>query len=93
MAFLIQNFSRCQEANNAGIGSLAAGGNALFSYQNTADLVAAIGGLDYFVDAIFQLEVDDLILIRGSDSILLFEVTAITKAGGVLSISTGLVAL
>ncbi len=83
MALIIQNFVRQTSSYNSGEVTLAdssvVGGPAIFSYANLADTAATIVAANYFSGAAFDLSLNDLIFITGSDASGLYQVSAIDK--------------
>ena len=84
MTFILQNFVRQTVGLNSGEVTLAdstvVGGPAIFSYANLADTAATIVAANYFSGVAFDLSVNDLIFITGSDSSGLYQVSAVDTA-------------
>lgn len=86
MAFEKQNWSRQTAADNAGQGSQGFGGMAMFTYRSTTDAIAVIAAADYFADARFELAVDDMIFVTGSDAFASYQVDTLDREAGTITI-------
>ena len=90
MAFLLPQWSRQSVALNTGevtAGGVVYGGPAMFSYRSAADAVATIVAANYFADAVYDLSVDDLIYIVGSDAVGMYVVATVSRSAGTITLT------
>lgn len=94
MAFLQQRFVRHTNAYNAGQISttfspdatvILENGPAFFSYASARDSVATIAGANYFSEVVYDLAVNDLIYISGSDSMVFLQVATVNRDAGTVT--------
>lgn len=95
MAFNLNRFVRQTEAFNSGqlttslnpaSTPVLVNGPAMFSYASADDSVATIGGANYFLLAISDLQVNDIIFCVGSDASLIYQVAAKDNDAGTISV-------
>lgn len=89
MAFLESGWGKTTVALNQPIQTLSSGvvvgAPTFYSYQSSTDLLATIGGADYFLGKAFELCVGDVIYCEGSDSSGFRSVTTLTTTNVVTS--------
>lgn len=94
MAFLQQRFVRHTNAFNAGQISttfnpdatvILQNGPAFFSYASNTDSVATISAANYFSTVVYDLAVNDLIYVSGSDSMVFLEVATVNNDAGTIT--------
>lgn len=94
MAFLQQRFVRHTNAYNAGQISttfnpnttvILENGPAIFSYASADDSVATIAGANYFAEVVYDLAVNDLIYVVGSDAIEFLQVATVNRDAGTVT--------
>jgi hypothetical protein len=94
MAFLQQRFVRHTNAYNAGQISttfnpdntvVLENGPAIFSYANATDTVAQIGAANYFAEVVYDLAVNDQILVVGSDATEFLQVATVDRDAGTVT--------
>ena len=89
MAFQIYNWSCVSGSLNQGLVSAAIdtpssdvvtlqGSMNLFSFYSATDAVATIEGSNYFLPVIYDLAVNDVIMVTGSDSSIFLQVASVT---------------
>ena len=89
MAFQIYNWSCVSGSLNQGLVSAAIdtpssantvlqGSMNLFSYYSATDSVATIEGSNYFLSVIYDLAVNDIIMVTGTDSSIFLQVASVT---------------
>jgi hypothetical protein len=59
----------------------------MFSYRSASDAVATIAAANYFADVVYDLYVNDLLYIKGSDAVGMYVVSAIDRAAGTISLT------
>lgn len=90
MAFINSNWSRQSVALNTGEVTASAviyGAPCIFSYRSAADDVATIAGANYFADAVYDLSLDDLIYVVGTDAVGMYVVDALDRAAGTITVA------
>jgi len=90
MAFVLSNFARQSVGLNTGevtADSVIYGGPAMFSYRSAADAVATIVAANYFANAVYNLSLDDLIYVVGSDAVGMYVVDALDRAAGTVTVA------
>lgn len=88
MAFKQQRFVRHTNAYNAGqisttfnpeTPTILENGPAIFSYAEATDTFAQIGAANYFADVVYDLAVNDLIFVVGSDASGFYQVATVDR--------------
>ena len=85
MAFVLTDWSRQSVALNTGevsVSGTLTGGPAIFSYRSAADAVATIAAADYFANVVYDLSLDDLLYVVGSDAVGMYVVSTLDRADG-----------
>lgn len=97
MSFEILRFVRQTSAYNAGqiattfnpnTPTVFENGPAIFSYASATDAIATIGGANYFADVVYELSVNDLIYSVGSDASAFYQVSALDRDAGTISVAS-----
>ena len=97
MAFEILRFVRHTSAYNAGqisttfnpnAPAVFENGPALFSYASATDTAAQIGAANYFASQVYELSVNDWIFATGSDASVFYQVTAVDRDAGTISVGS-----
>ena len=95
MAFEILRFVRQTAGYNAGqiattfnpnTPPVFENGPGMFSYASATDNIAAIGAANYFSDVCYMLSVNDLIFAVGSDASAFYQVSAVDRDLGTISV-------
>ena len=90
MAFNDQRFTRHTLAFNSGRvtvdGPAYENGPAVFSYASATDAIATVTAADYFADVVYDLAVGDIIIIEASDANGMYNVDAVDRAAGTVSV-------
>lgn len=90
MAFNDSRWTRQTLAFNSGRVVTDAGnenGPALFTYASSTDAIATVIAANYFADVVFDLAVDDIIIIEASDADGMYIVSAIDRDAGTISVT------
>ena len=91
MAFNLKNWSRQSVALNTGevlVDSVPVGGPGFFTYRSAGDTLATISAANYFSSAAFDLYVDDLIYVQGTDVDGWLLVAAVSRTANPATITT-----
>lgn len=97
MAFEILRFVRQTSAYNSGqiattfnpnAPTVFENGPAFFSYASSTDNIAAIGAANYFATVVYELSVNDLIFCVGSDASAYYQVTAVDRDAGTITVAS-----
>lgn len=62
------------------------GGPSIFSYASQADTVAQIGAANYFASVVYDLAVQDLIYVVGSDASAFYQVATLDQNAGTVTV-------
>ena len=88
MAFNNDYLSRASVGLNTGM-VIASGSEpaapTMFTYRSATDSAATIAGANYFADAVWQLSVNDLLYVSGSDAVEMLVVATIDRAAGTIT--------
>lgn len=89
MAFNKEYLARSSVALNTGM-VIASGAEpaapTLFTYRSATDDIATIVAANYFAEAVWQLSVNDMLYLSGSDAVGLYVVDAINRPAGTVSL-------
>ncbi len=95
MAFNVNRFVRATLAYNSGRITTSfnpsetpafSNGPAIFSYASSVDAIATIEAANYFADMVYDLAVDDLIIVVGSDASEMMQVATVDRDAGTITV-------
>lgn len=91
MAFNKDYLARSSVALNTGMVIVSGSEPAaptIFTYRSAADAIATIVAADYFASAVYQLSLNDMIYISGSDAVGMYIVTTLDRAAGSIELTS-----
>lgn len=91
MSFNLSNWARQSVSLNTGevlVDTVPVGGPAFFTYRSVGDTAAQIAAANYFANVVYDLSVDDLIYIQGSDAVNWLVVATVDRDAQTITTAT-----